>query len=253
MEYRPLKHGEIRVVKILTEGDNPSDTESSIRCTLEHVILDDTSRVVACKAAKSPVRDGRVWPEAYAKADTKSLWNRKHLDSSAFDFDVAISEPTKPKVDVYEDGNLPWRFAWGDYVALSYCWGDAHTTREIIVNGCSRHVIVNLEAALRQLRDSHCIKQGFKLWADAICIDQSNLEERGQQVGRTRDIYFLAWHVFIWLGVDANDSSLAMTAIKHLSARMAMGNPLNGLYRKSRSIDARPLFVIWSTYKSSMR
>ena len=95
---------------------------------------------------------------------------------------------------MYKDGNLPWRFAWGDYVALSYCWGDARITREIIVNGCSFHVIVNLETALRQLRDSHCIKQGFKLWADAICIDQRNLEERGQQIGRMRCIYSLVWY-----------------------------------------------------------
>ena len=253
MDYRPLEDGEIRVVTILTGDDDPSDVESPIRCTLEHVVLDDTSRVVACKAAERSARDGRDWPEAYAKADTELLWNCKHLDSSASSFDIAIQKPIKPKVDVDRDGNLPWRFAWGDYVALSYCWGDARITRVIIVNGRSLDVTVNLEAALRQLRDSHCIKQGFKIWADAICIDQSNLEERGQQVGRMRDIYSLARHVVIWLGVDANDSYLAMTAVKHLSARMSMENPLNGLYRKSRSIDARPLFVIWSTYKNSMR
>ena len=251
MDYRPLEDGEIRVVTILTH--DPTDTESSIRCNLEHVSLDDLSRAVACEAAKRPARDGQVWPEACAKPNTESLWNRKHLNSSVFDSDIPSPESTNPKVGTSKDENLPWRFAWGDYVALSYCWGDSRVTREIIVNGCSVNVTVNLEAALRQLRNSHFIKQGFKLWVDAICIDQSNLEERGQQVGRMRDIYSLAWHVVIWLGVDANDSSLAMTAVKHLSARMAMGNPLNGLYRKSRSIDARPLFVIWSTYKSSMR
>ena len=253
MDYRALEDGEIRVITILTEDDDPSDTGSPLKCTLEHVILDNKSRAVACKASKSSARDGRVWPEAYAKPDTESLWNRKHLDLSAFDFDIAIPNPTEPSVGVCRDGNPPWRFAWGDYVALSYCWGDARMTRVIIVNGCRLDVTANLEAALRQLRDSHCIKQGFKIWADAICIDQSNLEERGQQVGRMRDVYSLAWHVVVWLGVDANDSSLAMTAVKHLSARMAMVDPMNGLYRKSRSIDARPLFVIWSTYKSSMR
>ena len=135
MDYRPLEDGEIRVVTILTGDDDPSDTESPIRCTLEHVILDDTSRAVACKAGKSSARDGREWPEAYAKANTESLWDCKHLDSSAPDFDTTIPEPTKPNVGVYRDGNLPWRFAWGDYVALSYCWGDARITRVIIVNG----------------------------------------------------------------------------------------------------------------------
>lgn len=89
------------------------------------------------------------------------------------------------------------RFPWGDHIALSDCWGDAQTTREIIVNGHSTHVTENLEAALCQLRESSCIKQGFKLWANAICIDHSNSEERGQQVGRMKDIYALAWHVVI--------------------------------------------------------
>lgn len=112
---------------------------------------------------------------------------------------------------------------------LSYCWEDARTTRGININGNSNNVTANLEAALRQLRESYCTKQSFKLWADAICIDQSNLEELGQQVGWKRDIYASAWHVVISLGVDANDSLLAMTAIDHLNARIAMG---------SRAVDA---------------
>ena len=95
MDYRPLEDGKIRVVTILTGDDDPSDTESPIRCTLEHVVLDDTIRAVVCKAAKSSARNGRVWPEAYAKADTESLWKCKHLDSSAFDFDIAIPKSTK--------------------------------------------------------------------------------------------------------------------------------------------------------------
>lgn len=112
---------------------------------------------------------------------------------------------------------------------LSYCWEDARTTRGININGNGNNATANLEAALRQLRESYCTKQSFKLCADAICIDQSNLEEFGQLVGWKRDIYASAWHVVISLGVDANDSLLAMTAINHLNARIAMG---------SRAVDA---------------
>ena len=60
-----------------------------------------------------------------------------------------------------------------------------------------------------------------------------------------------ARHVVIKQSVDAKEI-IAMTAIKHSSARIAMGNSLNGLYRTIGVVDARPLFVIWSTHKSSM-
>lgn len=255
MEYYPLSiaDSEIRVLTILTCDDGSFDDESLTKCTLEHVSLDRELRADARKDAGSAELAERVWPEAYVRADMKPLWDRRYLDLSTSDSSDATPRSTGTGLDAYRDFSLPWRFAWGDYLALSYCWGDAHITREIIVNGHSIQVTVNLEAALRQLRRCNCIKQGFKLWADAICIDQDNLEERGRQVSRMRDIYSSAWQVVIWLGADADDSPLAMTAVKHLSARMAMGSPLSGLYRTSRAIDARPLFVIWSTYKSSMR
>ena len=255
MEYHPLSlaDGEIRVITILNRNHDSFSAAGPVKCTLEHVRLDENSRANACKAAETTKEAGRVWPEANAKVDTKLLWKHEYLNSSISNSGTTASNLTKTGLGVYGDGKVPWRFTWGDYVALSYCWGDARTTCEIIVNDYSIQVTENLEAAFRQLRDSHCIKQGFKLWVDAICIDQSNVKERGQQVSRMRDIYASAWHVVIWLGGEANESALAMTAIKHLSARMVMEDPLNGLYRTSRAVDARPLFVIWSTYKSSMK
>lgn len=38
------------------------------------------------------------------------------------------------------------------------------------------------------------------LWADAICIDQGNLDERKRQVGLMDYIYTRASTVLIWLG-----------------------------------------------------
>ena len=248
-----LKDGEIRVITIIGRCDDAFSAKGPVECTLEHVNLNEESRVDAHNAAETTKGAERVWPEAYAKVDMKPLWNDKQHDSRAYDSSGNGEKFERTKMDVNSNEHPTWRFAWGDYVALSYCWGDARTTRGIFVNGHSMQITVNLEAALRQLRDSHCIKQGFKLWVDAICIDQNNTEERGQQVGRMREIYASAWHVVVWLGSDANDSSLAMTAVKHLSARMAMRSPLDGFYRTSRAVDARPLFVIWSTYNSSMR
>jgi hypothetical protein len=55
----------------------------------------------------------------------------------------------------------------------------------------------NLNVALEFLRDvNHC----DLVWADAICIDQSNKEERSQQVAQMHTIYGTAHHVIGWLG-----------------------------------------------------
>ena len=72
------------------------------------------------------------------------------------------------------------------YKALSYCWGDANETKEIIVNGCITKVTSNLENALRRLRVREL---GTFIWIDALSINQGDAEERGHQVLRMRDIY----------------------------------------------------------------
>jgi hypothetical protein len=41
------------------------------------------------------------------------------------------------------------------------------------------------------------------IWVDAICIDQSNLEERKQQVQLMAKIYSKAHRVIVWLGREA--------------------------------------------------
>ena len=134
-----------------------------------------------CSMRKGAVR---AWPETYAKVDAKLLWNRKHLDLNTADLGATNSQLTESRLGVIRDESLRWSFSWGDDVVSSYFWEDARTSRGININGYSNHVTANLEAALRQLRDSYCTKQSFKLWADAICIDQRNHKERGQLVGR---------------------------------------------------------------------
>ena len=52
------------------------------------------------------------------------------------------------------------------YTALSYVWGDACLTEDIIVNGVSLPVTSNLASALKQIRRTF---REVLLWADAIC------------------------------------------------------------------------------------
>jgi len=115
------------------------------------------------------------------------------------------------------------RYTWGDYVALSYTWGDASVTREIFINGTSVHITKNLEAAIRTLREKAPIRAGFKVWVDAICIQQCNIEERNRQIKRMQTIYQKASDVVVWLGSEDDDSSTAMDFMKALSGCWAIG------------------------------
>ncbi|KAH7236636.1 heterokaryon incompatibility protein-domain-containing protein [Fusarium tricinctum] len=83
------------------------------------------------------------------------------------------------------------------YDALSYTWGDATDTREIILNGYVVDITFNLFQALRRLRQG-----GDKqiIWVDAVCINQLDLDERSQQVGLMRKVYSLCVQAVIWLG-----------------------------------------------------
>ena len=79
------------------------------------------------------------------------------------------------------DGSLLLAAAgcWGTYEAIPYTSGDLSTTKEILCNGKIIRATVNLYAVFKRLRDS---SNGLLLWADAVCIDQRNIKERGHQV-----------------------------------------------------------------------
>jgi len=72
------------------------------------------------------------------------------------------------------------------YEALSYAWGDRIRGYPIALNGLPFIVFDNLGQALHQLRDT---EHDRTLWIDAICINQSDLEERSSQVQKMQQIY----------------------------------------------------------------
>jgi hypothetical protein len=82
------------------------------------------------------------------------------------------------------------------YEAVSYVWGDASMRQEIVVDSKSLLVTVNLHTALRYLRWKD---RPRVLWADAICINQQNIDERSSQVSFMDNIYREAVEVQVWL------------------------------------------------------
>lgn len=85
--------------------------------------------------------------------------------------------------------------------ALSYTWanedGLASLSQELPCGGASIKITKNYEAALKRLRRP---REDQVLWVDAVCIDQSNVEERSLQIGLMRQIYSQASWVALWLG-----------------------------------------------------
>ena len=84
-----------------------------------------------------------------------------------------------------------------DYETLSYVWGDPSLSNEIIADGRVINITKNLRTALWYLRTPDVPRV---IWADGICINQSDLDERSFQVQIMGDIYRQARGVQIWLG-----------------------------------------------------
>ncbi|KAK4078247.1 uncharacterized protein Triagg1_3263 [Trichoderma aggressivum f. europaeum] len=88
----------------------------------------------------------------------------------------------------------------GPYTALSYVWGDAKVGRRTIYSGDTElSVTANLFHALHRFRD---VSETQTWWIDAICIDQSCITERNQQVRLMMEIYTKAEETVMWLGED---------------------------------------------------
>jgi hypothetical protein len=88
------------------------------------------------------------------------------------------------------------------YIALSYMWhpeGEDQPTKRhsILLDGKDFEVAQNLSQFLDIAQELHTDKA---FWIDAICIDQSNIEERNDQVTIMDRIYSCASSVIVWLG-----------------------------------------------------
>lgn len=115
------------------------------------------------------------------------------------------------------------------YEAISYVWGDTSDRRDITVQGKTLSVTASLQAALTAFRNiplpdsaygsdadddasSHSGAAGSaqvmqqrrrpvrRLWADAVCINQEDLNERTSQVELMGRIFASAHRVLAWMG-----------------------------------------------------
>jgi hypothetical protein len=228
--YRPLKDGEIRLIAIITDRSDPLFQRDMICCRLEHFSLSKNEKTKEGKDRGKMKGWSRIWDidgsnweeeeKLLLRKSTKKKLQGTGSNHSLHSSSVQATSQTLANIfDEDLDNALPWRFTWGDYIALSYLWGPVKPKTDVIalINGEKVPIRENLAAALLQLKDCPRIKQGFKLWIDMLCINQEDILERGEQVKRMKDIYASAWHVVVWLGVEANGSNVAMSTLRYLS------------------------------------
>ncbi|RDW58643.1 hypothetical protein BP6252_13119 [Coleophoma cylindrospora] len=103
------------------------------------------------------------------------------------------------------------------YQALSYTWGPPKPTAPIICNGQVLNVTMNLYEALLYLRH----RGVRRIWIDAICINQQDLKERGEQVKLMQLIYQQATSLIIWLGAGSESSDEGFRLIDHLRCQVS--------------------------------
>ncbi|KAH8594109.1 heterokaryon incompatibility [Bisporella sp. PMI_857] len=83
------------------------------------------------------------------------------------------------------------------YQALSYMWGDPEPKYLVQLNRKKFKVRKDLHKALFHIFP---LKGKLNFWADEVCINQDDMQERESQVSLMRDIYKEAERVWAWLG-----------------------------------------------------
>jgi hypothetical protein len=105
------------------------------------------------------------------------------------------------------------------YIAVSYEWEGPQTRAGCELNLQIQDHIIPLKPNLAHALT--CFQKNLTelkyLWIDAICINQANVDERGQQVQIMNEIYQQAHAVWVWLGPASHDSNLAMNVMDEVS------------------------------------
>jgi hypothetical protein len=147
------------------------------------------------------------------------------------------------------DSHAPIRFSFhkdqlsdleARYEAMSYTWGEPKLIFPLYIeNGTKVFVTQNLDCALRGVR---LPTSSRTLWADAICINQNDNDEKALQIPMMAHIFRGANRVLAWVG-GGQDEERGMQLLNRLS-RTSAQNPdtqLQNLYSHVPSLDETSL------------
>lgn len=139
------------------------------------------------------------------------------------------SGPIRIKLTTISIHNLP------EFKSLSYPWGDvgseAHSPLKIVCNGKYLQITKSLESALRVLRTSY---EEFPLWADQICINQRDSNEKSVQICHMATIFSRSARTIAWLGEGESLNIIAMKRLEELgleASRIGVDKTTNEQFR----------------------
>lgn len=125
-----------------------------------------------------------------------------------FSFAPSTTERLSCKIKEVDRSSSP------SYIALSYVWSDASTLVPMTLSGGIVHITANLDEALRHLAKTFHETE-LLFWVDALCINQSNENEKSHQVAQMADIYREARLVIAWLGPGGKGTKALLKFINH--------------------------------------
>lgn len=102
-----------------------------------------------------------------------------------------------------------------ELIALSYVWGDPEVTEPISVNGVQYPVTINLAQVLRRVRQR--FNRQCTLWVDALCINQSDVQERAVEIRRMGQIYASATILIGYIGEPGQDEKPGISRLFEVS------------------------------------
>ncbi|PMD37038.1 HET-domain-containing protein [Hyaloscypha variabilis F] len=122
-----------------------------------------------------------------------------------------------------------------DFEAISYVWGPDVKDCAIEIEGWRINITSSLNSALKRLRLQDKTRT---LWADALCINQTDNEEKSRQVRLMAQIYGKAARVLAYLGDDADGSERAQPLIERMASRILFDKgPEGALARQALKAD----------------
>jgi hypothetical protein len=126
-----------------------------------------------------------------------------------------------------------------DYIAISYAWGDGLDTKSLMLHGKPIPVAASLYDALKAVRQK---RAESLVWADALCINQQDKLERATQVRLMGHIYSRAMSVAIWLGPEADESTLAIQLLERVARNVVSPRRIRAIRKYADSAALFELF-----------
>jgi Heterokaryon incompatibility protein (HET) len=126
------------------------------------------------------------------------------------------------------------------YEAISYVWGSPPFHSQIWCNGSALNISPNLEQALRHVRSGVGERV---LWADQICINQRDLDEKSDQVEHMSLVFSAACHVVSWIGNGSDGVGAAFPILERMAADAPDPDADEELPMRPLAMSARSLYT----------